>query len=379
MFRDWCVKLSGASAPGCPQARLRPSPRAPCSPQGGDVDLTPARDLLREQDGVLSRRQALQVGLTDRDLARLVRRRELVRVHPGVYVDHTGALGWQQRAWAAVLFSWPAALCAESALVAHGVRSAVRDLGTGVRRAGAAAPVVHVAVDERRRVTEPDGVRVHRVTALAGQVQGNARPPRLRLEPALVQVASQARDDAAAIGVLADACQERRTTPERLLATVRAHPNVPRRRFLLEVLDDVATGAYSVLEHRYLTRVERPHGLPVGRRQRTVRAGRTAAHRDVEYRGLGAVVELDGRFGHELAADRWADLDRDLTSLLVGDTTTRLGWAHVLDPCRTALVVGQVLMALGWDGEPIACGPGCAVADERLRLPGSGGCSAPGA
>lgn len=103
-----------------------------------------------------------------------------------------------------------------------------------------------------------------------------------------------------------------------------------------------------MLEHRYLTRVERPHGLPVGRRQRTVRVGRTAAYRDVEYRGLAAVVELDGRFGHELAADRWADLDRDITSLLVGDTTMR-------------------------------CSPGCAVADERLRLPGSGGCSAPGA
>lgn len=131
------------------------------------MDLTPARELLREQDGVLSRRQSLQAGLTDRDLARLSRRRELVRVHPGVYVDHTGPLSWQQRAWAAVLFSWPAALCAESALAAHGVRSAVRDLAVrdlaaGVRRAGAAAPVMHVAVDERRRVTEPDGVRVHR-------------------------------------------------------------------------------------------------------------------------------------------------------------------------------------------------------------------------
>ena len=37
-------------------------------------------------------------------------------VHPGVYVNHTGELTWLQRAWAAVLFAWPAALSHDSAL-----------------------------------------------------------------------------------------------------------------------------------------------------------------------------------------------------------------------------------------------------------------------
>lgn len=340
--------------------------------QGGQVDLTPVRELLREQDGLLSRRQALAAGLTDRDLARLVRRRELVRVHTGVYVDHTGELSWVQRAWAAVLFSWPAALCAESALVACGIRSATRDLEPGSRRRGAGGPLIHVAVDARRRVTEPPGVRVHRVTDLSSRVQPNVRPFRLRLETALVQVASAARDETAAIAILADACQERRTTPGRLLDALTAHPNLPRRRFLLDVLEDVATGTYSVLEHRYLTQVERPHALPTARRQRQVRLGRTAAYRDVEYVQVGAVVELDGRLGHELAADRWADLTRDVDALLAGDSTMRLGWGHVLDPCRTALVVGQFLGALGWEGDPAPCGPDCAVARPDLCLPGYG-------
>ncbi len=343
------------------------------------MDLTAVTGLLDEQDGVLSRRQALTAGLTDEDLRRLRRRRELAGVHPGVYVDHTGSLSWSQRAWAAVLFAWPAALCSESALVAHGVRSAVRRLDPVVRRSEVAAPLIHVAVDERRRVLEPDGVRLHRVTGLAAQVQGSARPPRLRLEPALVQVAAASDDEAAAIAVLADACQERRTTPGRLLEAVRARPNLPGRKLLLAVLHDVATGAYSLLEHRYLTRVERPHGLPTGSRQRVVRLGRTAAYRDVEYRGLGAVVELDGRLGHELAADRWDDLDRDITSLLVGDTTMRLGWRHVLEPCRTAAAVDRILGALGWAEGAAPCGPGCALGRDRSRLPGIGGSSAPGA
>lgn len=80
----------------------------------------------------------------------------------------------------------------------------------------------------------------------------------------------------------------------------------------MEVLNDVATGAYSVLEHRYLTRVERPHGLPTAKRQRTVSTGRTSAYRDVEYLGLSTIVELDGRLGHEETNDRWVDMDRDI-------------------------------------------------------------------
>lgn len=339
------------------------------------MDLTAVRDLLREQDGVISRRQTLAAGLTDPDLARCVRRRELVRLHTGVYLDHTGTPSWTQRAWAAVLFAWPAALCADSALVAHGVRSATREHDGAARRHNTMSPLVHVATDERRRVTQPPGVRVHRITHLVDQVHGAGRPPRLRLEPALVQVAGdRARrgDDAGALAVLADACQERRTTPQRLVASLRAHPNVAGRGFLLEVLDDVAAGVYSVLEHRYLTRVERPHGLPTAERQRTVRAGRTAAYRDVEYDGLAAIVELDGRLGHELAADRWADLDRDVTALLGGGATMRLGWGQVLEPCRAALVVGRFLEARGWSGAPTPCGPGCAVAAPDLWLPGSG-------
>jgi hypothetical protein len=41
---------------------------------------------------------------------------QLVRVHPGVYVNHNGPLTWEQRAWCAVLVHWPAALARESAL-----------------------------------------------------------------------------------------------------------------------------------------------------------------------------------------------------------------------------------------------------------------------
>jgi len=132
-----------------------------------------------------------------------------------------------------------------------------------------------------------------------------------------------------------------------------------RRRLLRVVLDDVASGSYSALERRYVIQVERPHGLPTAVRQRRVRPGRTVHYRDVEYVGLGLVAELDGRLGHESAQDRWSDLDRDLSSLLVGDLTVRLGWGEVLQPCRTAEAVGSLLVARGWTGRLRQYSAGC--------------------
>src|SRR5512141_290787 len=87
------------------------------------MDLSPVDRVLRSQDGVISRGQALGCGLDDNLLEGLLRRRQLARVHPGVYVDHTGPPTWLQRAWAAVLFHWPAGLAGLSALRAHGIRT----------------------------------------------------------------------------------------------------------------------------------------------------------------------------------------------------------------------------------------------------------------
>ena len=61
--------------------------------------------LLAEQSGVVARRQIHELGLGPADIERLLRRRRLVRMLPGVYLDHTGESTWLRRAWAGVLFS----------------------------------------------------------------------------------------------------------------------------------------------------------------------------------------------------------------------------------------------------------------------------------
>lgn len=303
--------------------------------------------LLRDQDGVVSRRQLHGAGLTPGDLARMLRRRELARVYDGVYVEHTGPLTWQQRAWAGVLFAWPAAL-------AH--RSAIR-AADGPGRRDPDDRVIEVAVDAQRHLSEPAGIRIRRMSAFHERVQWNLGPPRIRYDDAIIDVAADAPCDLDAVAALADACGSRRTTAQRLLHSLRQRQRVRRRTWLESVLDDVTQGTCSVLEHGYLDLVERPHGLPKGRRQASHRHHGATVYRDVDYDGL--VVELDGRLFHDSTHARDHDLERDLGAAIDGAETIRLGYGQVFERgCATAAKLGVVLRRRGWDGQPASC-PDC--------------------
>ena len=185
---------------------------------------------LATQDGVVSRSQVLALGAREHDLQRLIRRRQLTRVHPGVYVDHTGPPSWQQRAWAAVLVHWPAALTRESALP----------------RPPESAPI-QIAVDVRRTVGRLPGIDVHRTPDLVDRVLWRRSPPRVRVEHAAIDVAAAAPDSLAAFHVLANACQTRETRAAAILDVLRSR-RVPHGRELRALLSDLDQGACSVLE-----------------------------------------------------------------------------------------------------------------------------------
>ena len=314
---------------------------------GGRVD--DISGLLARQCGVVSRHQVLAAGADDSLIARKLRRREWARVHPGVYAYHTGPLTWQQREWAALLYAAPAALAGRSALRAHGVHGHDTD------------DCIDVVVAHDRRLDGRPGVQIQRSRHYDRVVQTNLTPPRVRIEHALVRVAVAAPTDDASVGVLADGCQTRRTTAARLADELRASPRLPRRELLLAILEDVAAGALSVMERRFLVHVERAHGLPRGRRQGSERTPSGAVQRDVEYVEQALLLELDGRFGHELSLDRWDDLDRDIVAATTGRLTLRAGWGQVLQPCRLAALLAQVLTARGWTGTVRACGPNCRI------------------
>lgn len=240
------------------------------------------------------------------------------------------------------------------------VRRAGRALGPSALAAGrggfAPTEVVHVAIDESRRVTAPAGVVVHRVKGLGVRTHWRTAPPRMRAGEAVLD-AALAEDEFGQVAVLARAVQERVVTPQEISSVLESRTRVPRRRFLLALLDDLASGTDSVLEHGYLTRVERAHGLPRGRRQGRVVGLRE--HRDVLYEEARAIVELDSRAYHSLARQRYADLERDTSALAAGYQTVRIGWGQVFGtPCRTAALLADLFGQRGWGGTARRC-PAC--------------------
>jgi hypothetical protein len=129
------------------------------------------------------------------------------------------------------------------------------------------------------------------------------------------------------------------------------------------VLRDVAEGTCSVLEHGSLTKVERPHGLPRGRRQLAGEDSSGRVYRDVYYEECDQYVELDGVLVHGTPEARDADLERDLDAAVERHGTVRLGWGQVYGrPCRTAAKIAALLTQLGWTGSIRPCGPDCDAA-----------------
>jgi hypothetical protein len=314
------------------------------------VRLDPVADLLSQQDGVVSRRQLLDAELTQAQVDTLLRRRDLVVVHPGTYLSHTGTPTWSQRCWAAVLYAGRSALHLGSALHQPG------------RGADPSGPI-HLAVDWTRRVAPQPGVHLHRVRDLDDLVRWNLSPPRVRLEVAAVETAHRAPDDLAAISALAAVVGARRTVPRRLELEMERRGRLRRRGLLTDLLADLDRGTHSVLEHGYLVRVLRPHGLPQPTSQQEVVSTAVGTeYRDAAHADLDLVVELDGQL-HDGSEARDDDADRDLDDLAKGRVTPRLRYRQVFGtPCRTASRLAVLFAARGWGGTPRSCcEPGCEV------------------
>jgi len=321
------------------------------------VDNDAVAQLLADQAGVVARRQVLALGASPHDLRRWVRRRELTPLHPGTFVDHTGAPTWLQRAWAGVLYAWPAVLCEESVL---------RVVEGPGRRSG---DLIHVAVDLGRRVRRQPGLIVHRTAHLDQRAQWQLAPPRVRYEEAVLDLAARARGDLAAVGVVTGACGSRCTTALRLLDALARRDRLPRRRFLRDVLTDVHAGTCSVLYE--LARARRAPS----RRERVALRCATLPRRIGPRATLprsGLVIELDGRMAHSSTAQRDRDLDRDLDAAVHGELTIRLGYGQVFGrPCQTAVRVAQLLRQRGWPDRPHPCSTECpAGTGWKLRATG---------
>ncbi|WP_223162843.1 hypothetical protein [Nocardioides antri] len=201
------------------------------------------------------------------------------------------------------------------------------------------------------------------MTLLQERVDWRAAPPRLRVAEAVIDVMSQRiKDDdvAGAFAALTHACFAT-TSAERVERSLARRSRVPGRALISDLLADRRTGACSVLERGYLHRVERPHGLPRGSRQRSSTATGQRTDQDVRYEQYGVVVELDGRAIHDNPQAWDVDARRDLAELATTDAVTaRVTYGLVFGgQCETAYWIGRILRRHGWRGELTRC-PRCA-------------------
>jgi hypothetical protein len=146
-----------------------------------------------------------------------------------------------------------------------------------------------------------------------------------------------------------------------LLAELDRLPRLRGRHQLRQILSDAESGVQSFLEHIYLTRVERAHGLPTATRQLRATYGTEVNYRDAEYVPYDLIVELDGRAGHADSRSTWRDMQRDNVAALQGKTTLRFGYQLVADPCAAAAQIGAVLALRGWTGVLTPCSPTCPI------------------
>lgn len=293
----------------------------------------------RRQSGVLTRGQALAAGLTAHQVRWRIEQGSWRTLHRGVYLTNAGVVTWSARAWAALLWAGPG----------------------GVLALEAAARVWRLQPDEPRIITvgvpaghgtrTADGVRTVQRGRLASQrVDGL---PVTRAAQTVLDLADRpgcSLDDAVALA--ARACHLGRATAQTLLADLRARGRHRHRAGLELALGEIGVGAESLPEVWFVTRVQRPHGLPEFERQ-TIET--TGTRTDLKNATFGLNIEIDGRAWH--AGERFhTDRHRDLLAVGRGEVTVRVTFQDLdTGPCRLAADLARALRARGWQGTARRC------------------------
>lgn len=310
--------------------------------------------LLERQCDVLSREQAIAAGFSRHAIDAHLRSERWQRIFPGVYAPFSGAIPPTARLWAAVLRS------GQGAVLSHRTAAELWKLIPAIP--GDLAPLVHVTVPRHAAPTRTPGIVAHHSSRLAVARHPVRLPPCTRVEETILDLVNNSSTAEDAASWVIKACQRYVTTPDRLSRAMRARSRLRWRRDLEEALGEASAGVHSLLERLYLRNVERPHGLPAGRRQVRIARGSRHEYQDVSYDAFGVCVELDGAAAHP-AESRWLDVRRDNANHADGKTTLRYGWSPVrFHPCEVASEVGRTLTHHTWPGPLIPCGPTCKIA-----------------
>lgn len=295
--------------------------------------------VLADQGGVVTRVQALRHLSPDR-IRHLVESARWQTSHRGIYVDHGGPIGADQRRWIAVL-ACRGYLAGTSALTMFGLRGF--DQGP-----------LHVLIPARRRdENPPPDVVVHRTSKLPTLDRTEVDDlPCTGAARAAVDAAQWAGTDARAAAVVAASVQQHLVRPDEVTAVLRGLPRARRRAFVLTLAADLAGGAASLPEVEFL-RICRQARFPVPKVQVSRRDGRgRQRYLDAYFDAYSVHVEIDGGQHRDVVA-WWADMQRQNDLWIAGDRVLRFpSWVVRSRPEDVAAQVGAALRAAGWGRPP---------------------------
>ena len=317
------------------------------------TDIPPrARDLVSAQGDLIARRQGAESDVAPDTMRNRVRSGRWQRLQRGVYATFSGDPARETVLWAALLRAGPGAVLShQSAAERHGLIDEP-------------SPVISITVPASRHPLQAkvQGIIIHRSDTVLRTRHPAMLPPCTRVEDTVLDLIHSAASFDDAYAWICRAIGRRRTTAERLGLSMDARKKMRWRSEIATALGSADEGILSVLEHRYVRRVERPHGLPPARRQ--VRIGQRTGNRYLDnlYEEYLLCVELDGAAAHP-ADEQWRDKRRDTANAVQGILTLRFGVSDVGDQgCQTAGAVASVLRSRGWLGFPHPCSrPGCEV------------------
>lgn len=312
-------------------------------------------ELLVVQGGAIARYQRTASGIGPDTMRSKLRSGKWQRLQRGVYASFSGPPARETMLWAALLRAGPdATLSHQTAAERHGLIDEP-------------SAVITITVPTHRHPAQRKipGVVVHRSDAILRTRHPTMLPPCTRVEDTVLDLIQTARTFDAAYAWICRAIGRRRTTATRIRHAMDTRKKMRWRSELAAALGDADDGVLSLLEYRYVRRVEVPHGLPTARRQARIRQRTGHWYLDNLYEEYGICVELDGTAAHP-ADEQWRDKRRDNANAVSGIVTLRFGLLDLDDHrCQTASDVATLLRQHGWPASPCPCKrPGC-IADRH--------------
>jgi hypothetical protein len=248
------------------------------------------QQLLIEQGQVLSRAQALAGGLTREAWQWRLSVGRWQSPLPGIAVAHSGALSFEEKVQAAVVYGGAGAAVSGDALLHL------------LNPRGDEPATIDVAVRAASQVAARGFFRPHRCSRLAELTHPARTPQQIRIAPGVLHSASWSRSDRAAEWRVAASVQQRLVAVPQLRQALALLPRLPRRACIRLVLDDVELGAHARTELDFLAFLRR-NGLPRPDRLQFLVRAHGKRYLDAWWQGRRVAAEIDG--SHHAEVGTW--------------------------------------------------------------------------